>query len=191
PRQESILLRLVEAMHFIEEQHRPPPGFLARFAGALRGGANVLHASHDGGERDELGVACLRDEARERRLARTGRAPQDHRMQMPAFEHPPQRLAGPQQMCLPDVLVERRRPQTIRERTRIGRRCSDAHCFLVNASMRCAQPPNQMSASVSPQTMPTTLAYTSRRSAWRPSFIAPCNPSITTPMTSSATPIIG
>src|SRR4029079_622361 len=142
-------------------------------------------------EGQELRIAGLCDEPCQRRLAGARRAPEDHRVEMPAFEHPPQRLALAEQMRLPDVVVERRWPHAIRERTCIRRRCSCTHRFLVPESMRIAQPPSPASASVSPQMTPTALAYTSRKSASRPRCIAPCNASIAMPMIRSAKPIIG
>jgi hypothetical protein len=77
-RQESVLLRLVEAVHFIEEQDRRPP------AGASRGGclldslADVLDARRHRRKRDEMRIAGARDEPGQRRLAAAGRSPQDH-----------------------------------------------------------------------------------------------------------------
>src|SRR5438128_1452754 len=71
--------------------------------------ADVLHAAEHRRDRDELRVEAVGHEARERRLAGAGWAPQDHRMQAPRFERHAQRLAGAEQVLLADHLVERAR----------------------------------------------------------------------------------
>jgi hypothetical protein len=55
-RQKGILLRLVEAMHFIDEQDRVPPRLRQRRLGPRDRVANILDARKHCGQRDELGV---------------------------------------------------------------------------------------------------------------------------------------
>ncbi len=81
-RQERVLLRLVEAMHLVEEQHGAAPVLLARRDCACSTAARMsLTPAMHGRERDELRIAGLRDEARQRGLAGARRSPQDHRVQ--------------------------------------------------------------------------------------------------------------
>ena len=113
-RQKGVLLRFVEAVHLIEEQHgvaRP-----AQAACPLDHRPDVLDARQHRGECDELGVGAGCDQPRECRLARPRRTPQDHRMRTAGLERAAQRRAGAEQMRLPDELIERSGPQPIRQR---------------------------------------------------------------------------
>ena len=90
--QKRVLLRLVEAVDFIDKQNRR--------ASLLQGDfclvdclAYVLHAGEYGGNRQKLGVETLRQNPRQRRLAHARRPPQQHRMRLPAFHRHAQRLA--------------------------------------------------------------------------------------------------
>ncbi len=107
-RQKRILLRLVEAVHFVDEENRVPAGLLQIELGAIHRFAYVLDAREHRRERDEFRVERLRHQPRERRLADAGRAPQDHRMRFARFEREPQRLARAEQMALAYDFVERR-----------------------------------------------------------------------------------
>ena len=79
-REERVLLALVEAVYFIDEDHRAPPARLRRER-ALDRFANVLHAAEHGRDGDELRIERVGHQPRQRRLAGARRAPQDHRMQ--------------------------------------------------------------------------------------------------------------
>src|SRR5580692_2316362 len=98
-RQERILLRLVEAMNLVDEDDRAAIR-IARDLRALDCIANILDSAEHGGDRDELGVESLRDEQRQRGLADSRRAPQDHRVQSAGFERDAQGLAGAEQLLL-------------------------------------------------------------------------------------------
>ena len=139
-RQERVLLRLVEAVHLVEEQHRAPAALATQRLRLLDRGAHVLDAGHHGRERDELRIAGPRDEARERRLAGAGRAPEHHRVQAAAFEQAPQRLARRQQVRLADELVEARGPHAVGQRAPAAVRRA-AHFQPSHDSTRGAQPP--------------------------------------------------
>ncbi len=75
-RQEGVLLRLVEAVHLVDENERRlgmQP--VARGLGALHRVADILDAAQHRADGDELGVERLRHQARQRRLAHARRAP--------------------------------------------------------------------------------------------------------------------
>ena len=104
-RQERILLRLVEAVHFVHEQDGVTAALLQHELRLRNGFADILHAGQHRGQRHELGVEGRRHQARQCGLAHARRPPQDHRMQLAGFEGQTQRPARPQQMRLADDLV--------------------------------------------------------------------------------------
>ena len=108
--QQSILLRLVEAVDLVDEQDRV---LAARqvLLGLFDRGADVLHARQHGGQGDEFAAEGIGRQARQRGLAHARRAPQDHRMGLAGLEHQVQRLAGAQQMALADDFVDGARAQ--------------------------------------------------------------------------------
>jgi len=113
-RQKRVLLRLVEAVHLIDEND----GALRREAvprllGQLDRLANVLHAAQHRADGDELRVERLRHEPRDRRLARARRPPEDARMRLPGFERQAQRLAWPEHLRLADHLGKLARAQAL------------------------------------------------------------------------------
>jgi hypothetical protein len=77
-RQERVLLRLVEAMHLVDEEDGAAAGLLEGELGAGNGVADVLDARKDGGDCDELRIERQRHQARERGLADARGSPQDH-----------------------------------------------------------------------------------------------------------------
>ena len=114
-RQKGILLRLVEAMHLIEKQHggrRVPRTLRACSTTARMSLMPAITAESAMNSR----VGAVGDQPRERGLAGARRPPQDHRMQLARLERAAQRLAGAEQMRLPDELIEGLRPHPIRER---------------------------------------------------------------------------
>lgn len=82
-RQEGILLALVEAVHFVDEDDgallRQP---VARGGGALNGFADVLHAAEHRADAQELRVEGIGHQARDGGLAGARRAPQDAGMRL-------------------------------------------------------------------------------------------------------------
>ncbi len=115
-RQEGVLLRLVEAVHFVDEQDGRAPGLRKRRVGARDGVPDVLHARQHGGQRDELGVERVGHEPRERGLAHARRSPQDHRVQLARCERDGQRLARGEQVPLPDDVGDAARAQALGQR---------------------------------------------------------------------------
>ena len=55
-RQERVLLRLVEAVDLVDEEHRPPAALAARCVGRGDDLADLLDAGRDGAEGDEVGA---------------------------------------------------------------------------------------------------------------------------------------
>jgi hypothetical protein len=108
-----VLLRLVEAVHLVDEEDGAPAARCKRVLGFLHRLADVLDAGEHGRERDELGVESLRHEPGDGGLARARRTPQDHGVRLARFEGEPQRLAGTDEMALPYDLVERLRAKRV------------------------------------------------------------------------------
>jgi hypothetical protein len=63
-------------------------------------------------------IGLVRQQARHRGLAGTGRPPQDHALQPSAPEHARQRALGADEMILPDDLGKLARPQPVGQRPR-------------------------------------------------------------------------
>ena len=79
--QEGVLLCLVEAMDFVDEENRSPTAALA-LAGFVDRGSNVLDAGKHGGKCDEIGTVVRGDQPRQGCLSRARRAPEDQRRQV-------------------------------------------------------------------------------------------------------------
>ena len=121
-RQEGVLLRLVEAVRLVDEEHRRASPGRAHPAGALDGGADVLHAREHRRKAQELRVAVARHDARERGLAGAGRAPQHHGVQVAGLQRAPQRRPRPEQVLLAHHLVQAARAHAVGQRPVVGRR---------------------------------------------------------------------
>ena len=79
--------------------------------------AHVFDAGEDCGERDELSVVALCEQARERRLARARRAPEDERWQRTrAREQATHDASLADELLLPNELRERARAHALGER---------------------------------------------------------------------------
>ena len=72
--QKRVLLRLVEAVDFIDKQNRRASLLQSDF-GFIDCLAYVFHAGEYGGNRQKLGVETLRQNPRQRRLAHARRPP--------------------------------------------------------------------------------------------------------------------
>ncbi len=115
-RQERILLRLVEAVHLVDEQDGVAAMLLQHLLRLRDRLADVLHAGQHRRQRHELGIEGLRHQPRQRGLAHARRPPQDHRMQLAGLERQAQRPALAQQMRLADDFVDMLRAQPFGER---------------------------------------------------------------------------
>ena len=118
--QEGVLLALVEAVDLVEEEDRARPVRAEPVAGALEDTAHVVDAGGDGGELLEHGARGLGDDSRERRLADSGRAVEDHRRRPVALDREPERRSVGEHVPLADELVERARADALRERRRLA-----------------------------------------------------------------------
>ena len=116
-RQERVLLRSVPSMNLVDKKHRALAAF-ERAARVLDRVAQIGDSRADRREAMKLRARLLREQDRERRLARARRPPQDHRVQLPRRDHPRQQLAGTKQMLLPDYLFEPCGPHPVGKRLR-------------------------------------------------------------------------
>ena len=114
--EKGVLLGFVEAVHFVHEDD----GAGAILAGALGVGHDLLDfldAAQHRGELDEVGVGHARDDLGQRGFADAGRSPEDERAGIVALDLHAQRLAGRENVLLPDEFVERARTHAIGQRT--------------------------------------------------------------------------
>ena len=123
-REQRVLLGLVEAVDLVEEEDRPRAVRAEPVAGALEDAADVVDAGRDGRELLERGARRLGDDAGERRLADPRRAVEDHRRRPVALDREPQGRALGEHVPLADELVERARPDALRQRRASGSRAS-------------------------------------------------------------------
>ena len=117
-RQESILLRFVEAMHLVEEQQRSLAGGTTTHLCRLHHFAHIFNARLHRRQLSKFGIGGLGYQARECGLARTRRAPEQGAVQSRAFGQAPQGLAGAQQVGLANHFREHARPHAVRQRTK-------------------------------------------------------------------------
>ena len=99
-------------MNFVEEQNARAAVF-GRFFYYF---ADVFLAGADGGEFVKMRVDGVGVNARERGLARAGRAPQDKRKYVPLLDRQAQRFPGTYEMFLPDKLIQSPGPDPVRQR---------------------------------------------------------------------------
>src|SRR5690606_41983847 len=97
------------------EQHGRPPETLL-LPGSNIGGTDFLHTTQPHRHTEKLRINAVCENHRQRGLANTGRAPQDHRTHMTCFDGFAQRLALTKQMALTHVLLQRGRTHACRQR---------------------------------------------------------------------------
>ena len=114
--QQRVLLRLVEAVDLVEEEDRPLPVAAEPVARPLHDAAHVVDPGGDGRELLEGGTRLDRDDPGQRRLADSGRPVEDERAQAVLLDRAAERRPLPEDVLLADQLVERARPQPLRER---------------------------------------------------------------------------
>ena len=102
-RQKRILLALVEAMDFIDKQNSAAPGITV-LAGAFNGFTDLFYARSHGGNAFDVSIGIAGNHFGQRGFARTGRPPQNHRVQVPGLNCTRQRLTRSQQMLLTNIL---------------------------------------------------------------------------------------
>ena len=120
-------MRLVEAVDLIDEQDGAAAEPFARLLRLGHHRADFLDPRKHRAERDEVRLRRLGDDARERRLARAWRPPEDDRLQRVPRDRFAERTARAQQPVLPDDLVERAWPHALRQ----GRRGFRRGCGVV------------------------------------------------------------
>src|SRR5437773_12293258 len=98
----------------------------------------------------------LRADRRERRLARAGRPPEDHRRQLSCVDRLPQDAALADDVLLPDELVEVARSHAGRKRGRVGPLAS-------HSSTRIDMIPGRPLGRTEGEPCSTRLAYASSR----------------------------
>src|SRR5207302_6930654 len=91
--QHDVLLRLVEAMDLVDEQHAALAGELMKLARFVDELAQLGDTARDRGDRDEARVGLLGCDRRERRLSGARWAPQDHRWQLTCIDRLPKDAA--------------------------------------------------------------------------------------------------
>jgi hypothetical protein len=114
-RQEGVLLRLVEAVDLIDEEHRGAPGAAQRLR-LLDRLADLLDPRQHCRQHDEVRAGGAGQQPRQRGLAHAGRAPQDHRRQPAGVEGHAQGPARRQQVALADDFVDVLRTQPLGQR---------------------------------------------------------------------------
>jgi len=104
-RQQRVLLALVEAVYLVDEEHRGRATLLDPCARRGDNRADVGDAAHHRRKRGERRVDLLGEQSGERRLARARRSPQQHRREVAALDHAPQRATLADQVLLTDELI--------------------------------------------------------------------------------------
>src|SRR5436190_6402029 len=115
-RQQRVLLRLVEAVDLVEEEHRRLAVRAAPVLRPLEHVADLLAARADRGGLLEGGARTHGEHARQRGLAAAGRPVEDHRVGSALLDRRAQGRAAPEQVLLTDELPERAGPHARRER---------------------------------------------------------------------------
>jgi hypothetical protein len=111
-----VLLRLVEAVDLVDEEDRPQAVSPEPVPRAADHRAHVVHAGGDRRQLLEGGAGPLGDDACDRRLARSRRPEEDHRRRAVLLDRAAEGRAGPEDVVLPDELLQGRGPQAHRER---------------------------------------------------------------------------
>src|SRR5262249_22236979 len=113
--QERVLLRLVEAMYFVDEEYGAfaVTHFCFRLLNCI---AQVFHAGEDGGQCDEAQAAVFGEQPGESCLAGAWRAPKDQRRQRAAaVDELAQDASFADEMFLADKLRQRSRAHAFGE----------------------------------------------------------------------------
>jgi hypothetical protein len=105
-RQHDVLLRLVEAMDLVDEQHAALAGELIQLARFVDELAKLSDPARHRGDRNESRLRFLRRDRRERCLAGARWAPQDHRRQLARVDRLAKYAAFTDKVRLADELSE-------------------------------------------------------------------------------------
>ena len=103
-------------MDLIEKQHSALPAVGQPLLGGIEDGANFFDAHGGGVHLLEMALRVICDYLSKRGLTSTGRSIKNHAGEAIRLEHPPQQLARPQDVRLPDELRERDRSHALGQR---------------------------------------------------------------------------
>ena len=104
--QKRVLLRLGEAMDFVDEQYGAGRIKEAVLACPLDDVAHILHAACHSAECIEGCLQAVGDDAGQRSLSHSRRSPQDEARDVSRVYHPAQHSPRSHQVLLPDVIVQ-------------------------------------------------------------------------------------
>ncbi len=114
-------MRLVEAVHFVDEHDGSSPG-APRVLGRGHHFLDFLDPGQHGAERNELGMSHPRDQARQRCFPASRRSPKNHGADFVVFDLCPKRFSWPEQSLLPREFIERAWAHPFREGLSCGAR---------------------------------------------------------------------
>ena len=118
-RQKRVLLAAVKTMDLVDKQDRPFPLKRTRFSRLRKKLAQLRHASKDSIKRDKPRGRTLRDNPRERGLARARRPPKNHGRHTIRANRTSEQLAFANQMRLTHKIRERARAHPLRKRDQL------------------------------------------------------------------------
>ena len=105
PRQQSVLLRFVKTMDFIHKERGAlavEPGAILRFSNRL---ANLFDTREHGVEGNKVGLGCISNHLRQRRLAGARWPVENQATQLVRLDRAPQQPPRPDDVRLADVFV--------------------------------------------------------------------------------------
>ena len=115
-RQQHVLLRLVEAVDFVNEQNRGLPLVLQPVRRRGQHAAHVGHVGFHAAQPLELALGLAGDDLRQRSFAGARRAVKDQRLDAVGLDGAAQQLARAEDVRLADELAQVARPHARRQR---------------------------------------------------------------------------
>src|SRR5437763_5473266 len=115
----GVLLCFVKAMNLIDEHDRARAE-VAGLCGVGHDLLDFLDSAENGRKLDKVSLRNPRNDLRECRLSHSGRAPENDRSGIVAFNLQSQRLAGSKQVLLTNYFIERTRTHPFRQWGRGG-----------------------------------------------------------------------
>ena len=112
-RQQDILLRFVEAVDFVDEKDRACAVAREPHRGGRHDLANFGHRALHPAEAFEAGLAGARDDFREAGFPRAGRSVEHDGRKPVGFDRAAEKLAGTENMFLPDIFLQGPRPHPL------------------------------------------------------------------------------
>src|SRR5262245_39902976 len=115
PWQKRVLLRAIEAVDLVAKQNRALALEFPPLIGLADDLADARHPLGDRGERLEMSLRVIGDDARQGRLAGSRRAPENAAAHVAATDQLAQRLPRSQELLLAEKLVQRTRTHPRRQ----------------------------------------------------------------------------